>query len=770
MTRMQDGFNAAREIESFSSLDTIENFPKYWQGVAASKVTATANHVWGLVKSLPTQRDIEELKGLLEKLNALDSTHDMMKELHASQTSSVPKTPGFTLVSTEAYHVTISNQARQIKRIVEKASFVTGSSRIIRARNLVGFFAVEERDDLCAEIQSTPEVAVMLRSGEVGQQMIGLILATQSALKSCTFQNARKSAVDDAQLLVETSFPKILAMYNASVQNLPLMSSAARARASELMVSAQQLAVEHHRRFDHSSYTTLKSLVEAMEGIRDCPALDVARSKLKVIAQLQDERDYMIIRSKVPEVEMIHDSRVVDHCIHVVQCVREMTSSKDVARLRVIISELSDPPLITGIPDLERIKHLLAIEESLDDLTTDSETQEALWKIGNRLDGSSSIFRARSRLTELKIECQTNHVFDLFSAARHGDVKLIQHFLEAGAKVNDRNLHGDSALMAACSGGHLDAIEFLLASGADISAHADNGYNCLHFAVCAGQLQVIQVLLPKMKTAHMSINSRVSTMKSTALHLAAKHGQADIAYFLIENDASPEAGDANSNTAFLCALAAKQGDTASFLVESGCNISARNADHYTGLHFSSRHANIDMAKRCVAAGLDVNLRTRAGLTPLHMACTGALQDEMVKVSVGDAGRGSSASKALATPKCNPHVDMCFWLLHRRAININARDNRGNTPLHHAASGASLQLVKLFLSYGANPFVQNYDGRGYVALEVAKDDAIVELLGKYMAMPQTSRRDSLSATRLRLVHSCDERCDFDGCTSSASAHA
>ena len=72
MTRMQDGFNAAREIESFSSLDTIENFPKYWQGVAASKVTATANHVWGLVKSLPTQRDIQELKGLLEKLNALD--------------------------------------------------------------------------------------------------------------------------------------------------------------------------------------------------------------------------------------------------------------------------------------------------------------------------------------------------------------------------------------------------------------------------------------------------------------------------------------------------------------------------------------------------------------------------------------------------------------------------------------------------------------------------------------------------------------------------
>ena len=337
---------------------------------------------------------------------------------------------------------------------------------------------------------------------------------------------------------------------------------------------------------------------------------------------------------------------------------------------------------------------------------------------------------ARARLSKIQDMCETSHVHDLFSAASFGDIALIKHYLEAGGTVHDKNNLGETALMHACASGRMDAIEYLLASGCRLTDTAANGYNSLHFAVCAGHLSVVQLLVPKMQELRIPINSVVSALKSSTIHLAAKYGQGEIAYFLMENKASPEAGDANGNTALLCALAANKPDTAAFLIECGCDVKAQNADHYTALHLAAKHGHVHIAKGCVAAGLDPNLRTRAGLTALHLAAIGA------------------------------HLDMCFWLLHRPGVDINVRDNRGFTPLHHAASAGEIELVQLLLSYGANPHLQNYVARGYHALDVAKDPETSEVLSKYMAIPVTKAR-LLHEAKLHavVIHGCEELCDY-----------
>jgi ankyrin repeat protein len=176
-------------------------------------------------------------------------------------------------------------------------------------------------------------------------------------------------------------------------------------------------------------------------------------------------------------------------------------------------------------------------------------------------------------------------------------------------------------------------------------------------------------------------------------------------------------------------VATTQPATALFLLECGCDLLARNADHYTALHFAARHGLVEISKHCVEAGIGVNMRTRAGLTALHLACQGS------------------------------HVHMCFWLLHRPAIDINARDNRGMTALHHAASGVSEELVELLLSYGANAHLANYVARGYLPVEVAKDDAIIQVLNKCMAKPETQKRkEHERKLQSIVVSSCQELCD------------
>jgi ankyrin repeat protein len=728
LTAMHDGNNAVNEVEKFASLDTIERFPKYWHEVAGANIASTVNNVWAMVESLPKQSDMSILKTLLLTLDDLNTTQPMLDDLYSSRTSSVPRTPGFTFVSTEPWHVTISNQAHELKRIVDKTFFVAGNTRIVRARTVMNFFSVEDAE-FCPEVQRMPELHLKLRSGEVGQQMIGMILATQAALKSGPYENITKAVAAEAKLLAEMRFPNIVKMLQACDHSMPFMWTESRARARKLIECEKILSEENHKRFNGSVYDDLQSAVRGMEGIRDCAPLDAARSKLKLIEDIEKNHDYIFIRDVVPHVDMIQGSTMVDHAKRALQAVREMISTKNVSRLRAIAAVLDRAPRMTGIPDFQRIKDLLALEAKLDDFSRDADVQMALWKIGDRLDGSATIIKARARLSKIHDMCETMHVHDLYSAASLGDIVLIKHYLEAGGTVHDKNSQGETALMHACTSGRIEAIEYLLASGGRLSDTAANGYNSLHYAVCAGHLSVVQLIVPKMKELRIPINAVVSALRSSPLHLAAKHGQSEIAYFLIENKASPEAGDANGNTALLCALGANKPDTAAFLIECGCNVIAQNADHYTALHLAAKHGHVHLAKDCMAAGLDPNLRTRAGLTALHLAAM------------------------------ESHLDMCFWLIHRPTVDVNVRDNRGFTPLHHAASAGQVELVKLLLSYGANPHLQNYVARGYHALDMAKDPEAIEVLSKYMTIPVTKTR-LLHEAKLHaiVIYGCEELCD------------
>ena len=53
------------------------------------------------------------------------------------------------------------------------------------------------------------------------------------------------------------------------------------------------------------------------------------------------------------------------------------------------------------------------------------------------------------------------------------------------------------------------------------------------------------------------------------------------------------------------------------------------------------------------------------------------------------------------------------VLLQKGSEVNVRDNHGSTPLHRAACKGLLKMVKLLLSYNANP--NQLDGTGCSAL-------------------------------------------------------
>ena len=70
----------------------------------------------------------------------------------------------------------------------------------------------------------------------------------------------------------------------------------------------------------------------------------------------------------------------------------------------------------------------------------------------------------------------------------------------------------------------------------------------------------------------------------------------------------------------------------------------------------------------------------------------------------------------------------FWgaISHERHDSVvNAKDNRGVTPLHKAAYGGSKDVAELLIAKGAD--VNARDNRGVTPLDCALDDGMAKLL-------------------------------------------
>ncbi|KAF2876764.1 ankyrin repeat-containing domain protein [Massariosphaeria phaeospora] len=135
---------------------------------------------------------------------------------------------------------------------------------------------------------------------------------------------------------------------------------------------------------------------------------------------------------------------------------------------------------------------------------------------------------------------------------------------------------------------------------------------------------------------------------NTSLHLAAKHGFAHIAEFLIEAGHEDE-------------------------------IVSRNNDWETPLMLAAMAGKEDMgvmfAKRFPEC---ISWQNRAGLDALMLSCKS----------------GAGTLQLIPT-----------LLLHAPSI-LSSYDQAGNTALHHASAAGELKALRMLLQYGANPLAQN----------------------------------------------------------------
>ena len=217
-------------------------------------------------------------------------------------------------------------------------------------------------------------------------------------------------------------------------------------------------------------------------------------------------------------------------------------------------------------------------------------------------------------------------VTPLWTACENGSAAMVERLLQAGASPNAALLSGETLLMTAARTGNAEIVERLLAKGADVNAkEGGRGQTALMWAVAQQHADVVDVLLAHDADVHARSTVRTEVVKttlepwnhpdyiidvqqggSTPLLFAARVGDLASAKLLVAagtdvNDTAPY-----GTSALVVAAHSGHGELAAFLLEHGADPNAAGAG-YTALHAALLHKDEDLAGALLVHGADPNV-------------------------------------------------------------------------------------------------------------------------------------------------------------------
>lgn len=298
-------------------------------------------------------------------------------------------------------------------------------------------------------------------------------------------------------------------------------------------------------------------------------------------------------------------------------------------------------------------------------------------------------------------------------AVFHGDDKMVELLVEAGADTNARWMDERTPLEIAARRNHCQILRTLLDAGAAVSAQCDGGTTALHAAAQQGHEAGVRLLLDAGADVHL-----VRTDGSTVLHSAVSSGNTTIIRMLLDAGADLSAYDIAGNTILLRAIERHPHSPAivpliKLFINSGIDLSAKDRCELMALHIAASLGLHEVVKLLIKAGIDSSTSCDLGMTTLHHAVRypGLYRSRIthaLDVSANPSARDLEASTALhlATRYREYHTLLC---LLDSPIDVSATDNCGRTALHHAVEWGWEDGVQVLLHAGVDVSIQTNHG-------------------------------------------------------------
>ena len=256
----------------------------------------------------------------------------------------------------------------------------------------------------------------------------------------------------------------------------------------------------------------------------------------------------------------------------------------------------------------------------------------------------------------------------LHVAAIGANIAVIDLLLAKGMDVNSADVNGMTAVLFAGAWGKWDVVRHLASKGAKLDCRTTGGSGLVHYAARRGDVEVLKQLV----AGGLSLDCGPDQWGASPLVGAAQRGHVAAVTYLLDNGADPNEKPPNGDeTPLTQAAGMGKRDVVRILLDRGADAKFSN-NGFSALAASLWRPDPEIVRMLLAGGADATIASDNGYNLLHrLAQTQGVPVEIARVLV-EAG-----------------------------ADVNAKNDEGNTPLTLACERGSTDIVKYFVSRGAD---------------------------------------------------------------------
>lgn len=305
----------------------------------------------------------------------------------------------------------------------------------------------------------------------------------------------------------------------------------------------------------------------------------------------------------------------------------------------------------------------------------------------------------------------------LWAAARNC-VAALKELLRHGVDVNTKKEPPTerTALIVAARRGNLETVEALLEHGADTEApDMSTGWRPLHWAARLGHLSVVKLLLD----SGAEIDAQMSRSLDTTILLAAKHYEFDALEILLDRGANLDLAGKDNRTVLFHVIRKGSEELMKTLLCKGARPDITCL--FEALSDWERDDHYERAKLLLEYGADPNMPIHTPKGPkyllpwvlrqwyLNVSVIELLLEYGVDVNI----TGSGYFPPLLSVVFGEYSLTAARKLLDHGADVNASNEKGETPLLICAAKGNVDIAELLLNHGADPNI-NVKGQNLLA--------------------------------------------------------
>ena len=403
-----------------------------------------------------------------------------------------------------------------------------------------------------------------------------------------------------------------------------------------------------------------------------------------------------------------------------------------------------EPPSQSGITDS-------TTDKSSSSETTDVEenyVEDDMSSLTDISDIKVSTAQRRHEYLKERVEREGNIYDKLYNASLKGQLTIVKDILANHKTTSLSDELGQTPLYAACIGNHPEIINLLVDSGYHVNHQDNEGKTPLHLVFENHEPGTAHTLMTQ-----FNADTEIRDIHNwTPLHTAVDRGyflySQQLSQTFLQEDAGTEVSwiqlhaacfqentqniqtlfDAETNVNHASSaghtplhIAVKKGniDLVSYLLDQNVNVNSKNTDGQTPLHIAVDRGEENIIHQLLKKKADPSMKDVLGNTSLHLAVQvkHELKPGLLKCHPKAGAIGSVEDRWHSPESYKPCSKQTVQAIVNYGADVNAVNNRCQTPLWFACFDGQDNLVMILLNAGADPNIadENSDSSLHAAI-------------------------------------------------------